>query len=184
MTEKETLEKLKKIASEWEDSFNGHAIELKKKRLLDAINSPEFLEVQKAYKEETEQYKLDNNEWWNNLTEEEREKAFYAVCTRIHKGDIVKNGSYRYVLYQIFGFDMSMYNVGIDCGYMDIHNLLFGGVELKKMTDAKQISIAQNNTEHTTTINENQNITIKLKEDDNKIEIVVNNLPKTFDNAV
>ena len=36
---------------------------------------------------------------------------------------------------------MSMYGVGMDCGYMDIHNLLFGGIELQKMTDAKKISI-------------------------------------------
>ena len=183
MTEEETPEKLKEIAGNWEESFNGHAVELKKKRLLDAINSPEFIAAQKAYKEATEQYEADNNEWWDKLTEAEREKAFYAVCKRIHKGDIVKNGSYRYVLYQIFGFDMSMYGVGMDCGYMDIHNLLFGGVELKKMTDAKIISIKQDGIEHTATLEANQNISIKLKDDDNKIEIIINNLPKTFDNA-
>jgi len=183
MTEEETPEKLKEIAGNWEESFNGHAVELKKKRLLDSINSPEFIAAQKAYKEATEQYEADNDEWWDKLSEEEREKAFYAVCKRIHKGDIVKNGSYRYVLYQIFGFDMSMYGVGMDCGYMDIHNLLFGGTELKKMTDAKIISIKQDGIEHTATLEENQNISIKLKEDDNKIEIIIHELPKTYDNA-
>jgi len=51
------------------------------------------------------------------------------------------------------------------------------------MTDAKIISIKQDGIEHTATLEANQNISIKLKEDDNKIEIIINNLPKTFDNA-
>ena len=49
-TEEETPEKLKEIAGNWEESFNGHAVELKKKRLLDAINSPEFIAAQKHTK--------------------------------------------------------------------------------------------------------------------------------------
>jgi len=183
MTADETPEKLKEIASNWEESYNGHAVELKKKRLLDAINSPEFIAAQKAYKEATEQYEADNNEWWDKLSEEDREKAFYAVCKRIHKGDYEKNGSYRYVLYQVFGFDMSMYGVGMDCGYMDLHNAIFGGIELKKMSKAKEITIKQDGIEHKAVLEEHQNISIKLKDDDNKIEITINNLPKTFDDA-
>jgi len=181
MTEEETPEKLKEIASNWEDSYNGHAVEHKKKRLLDSINSPEFIAVQKAYKEASEQYEADNNEWWDKLSEEEREKAFYAVCKRIHKGDYEKNGSYRYVLYQVFGFDMSMYGVGMDCGYMDIHNSIFGGIELRKMSEAKEITIRQDGIEHQIIVDEHQNVSVQLKDDDNKIEIIINNLPKTFD---
>jgi len=183
MTNEETPEKLKEIASNWEESYNGHAVELKKKRLLDAINSPEFLEVQKAYKEATDQYEAENDEWWDNLSEEEREKAFYAICKRLHKGDYVKQGSYRYVLYQVFGFDMSMYGVGMDCGYMDLHNAIFGGLELKKMCEAREITIRQDGIEHQIVVDEHQNLSIKLKDDDNKLEIIINNLPKPFDKS-
>jgi len=183
MTDNETPDELKKIADNWQESFNGHDVELKKKRLIDVIESPEWLEAQRAYKEATEQYEADTDDWWEKLSEEDRERAFYSVCKRIHKGDYEKQGSYRYVLYQIFGFDMSMYGVGMDCGYMDIHNAIFGGLELKKMSQAKEITIRQDGVEHTAIVEEHQNISIKLKDDDNKIEIIINNLPKTFDNA-
>jgi len=79
------------------------------------------------------EYEAKNDAWWNGLTEEERENAFYAVCKRIRKADIVDNGSYRYGLYDVFGFDLGMYARGMDCGYMDIHNALFSGEELSRM---------------------------------------------------
>ena len=60
--------------------------------------------------------------WWNDLTEQEREWAFYSVCKRIHQGEIREKGSYRYILYDIFGFDKKMYYSGIECGFMAIHN--------------------------------------------------------------
>jgi hypothetical protein len=78
-------------------------------------------EMQAAKKE----YEVENDAWWNGLTEKERQDAFYAVCKRIYQGDIVDRGTYRYVLYDVFGFDAGMYGAGMDCGYMTIHNSLF-----------------------------------------------------------
>ena len=78
-------------------------------------------------------YEHNNDTWWNGLTEKEREDAFYAVCKRIHNGDIIQNGTYRYVLYDVFGFDPGMYGAGMDCGYMAIHNAIAEGEELQRM---------------------------------------------------
>ena len=64
--------------------------------------------------------KLDD--WWNSLPEHEREWAFYSVVKRIYQGEIVDKGTYRYVLYDIFGFDAGMYALGMDCGFMALHN--------------------------------------------------------------
>jgi len=66
---------------------------------------------------------------------------------------------------------------------MDLHNAIFGGIELNKMSQAKEITIKQDGIEHKAILEEHQNISIKLKDDDNKIEIIINNLPKTFDDA-
>jgi hypothetical protein len=71
---------------------------------------------------EQQRYEAEVESWWNSLSEEDRERAFYAVVSRIVKGDIVDRGSYRYVLYQVFGFDAHMYMRGMDCGYMTLHN--------------------------------------------------------------
>jgi hypothetical protein len=72
-----------------------------------------------------EQYEAENDAWWNGLTEKERQDAFYAVCKRIYQGDIVDQGTYRYVLYNVFGFGPEMYGAGMDCGYMEIHNSIW-----------------------------------------------------------
>ena len=68
------------------------------------------------------QYEAENDAWWDGLTEKEREDAFYAVVKRIHKAEIKDQGSYRYALYDVFGFDMNMYMSGMNCGFLDLHN--------------------------------------------------------------
>jgi hypothetical protein len=65
------------------------------------------------------------NAYWDSLSYEQKLFAFYSVCKRIHEGDIKDQGSYRYVLYDVFGFDFDAYMVGMECGYMDIHNAIF-----------------------------------------------------------
>jgi hypothetical protein len=87
------------------------------KKLLDEMDAlgQEMQAVKKAYE-------VENDAWWNDLTEKERQDAFYAVCKRIFQGDIVDRGTYRYVIYDVFGFGPEMYAAGMDCGYMAIHN--------------------------------------------------------------
>lgn len=74
----------------------------------------------------------DADAFWNGLSYDDRLKAFHSVCKRIHQGDIVDRGSYRYVLYQVFGFQPDAYVVGMDCGYLDIHNEVGHRDELDK----------------------------------------------------
>lgn len=73
---------------------------------------------------ERKDYETKNNEWWNSLSEEEKEDAFYAVVKRIHKAEFIDKGSYRWALYDVFGFDPGMYSRGMDCGFMDLHNAI------------------------------------------------------------
>ena len=60
--------------------------------------------------------------FWNSLSYEDKCNAFHAVVSKIFQGDIQKKGSYRYVLYDVFGFGPDMYIRGMDCGYMALHN--------------------------------------------------------------
>jgi hypothetical protein len=86
-------------------------------------------EAQQTFQQRTKQLAQEDYEWWNALPYEERLKAFRCVCRRIQQGDIVERGSYRHVLYEVFGFDADAYVDGMDCGYMDIHNLISRGFE-------------------------------------------------------
>jgi hypothetical protein len=81
-------------------------------------------ELRQSVQERTKQLALEDYEWWNALPYEERLRAFRSVCRRIQQGDVIERGSYRHVLYEVFGFDADAYVDGMDCGYMDIHNLI------------------------------------------------------------
>jgi hypothetical protein len=72
--------------------------------------------------ESRKQHEKENDAWWDGLTEKEREDAFYAVVKRICKAELKDRGSYRYALYDVFGFDMNMYTRGMECGFIDLHN--------------------------------------------------------------
>jgi hypothetical protein len=74
------------------------------------------------YKEVADNYEQDANTWWDALSEEDRLLAFYSVCKRIHKGELEDQGSYRHVLYSVFGFGPEAYAIGMECGFLEIHN--------------------------------------------------------------
>ena len=71
--------------------------------------------------------------FWNSLSYEDKCNAFHAVVSKIFQGDIREKGSYRYVLYDVFGFSPDMYTRGMDCGYMALHNAIFDGETLVEM---------------------------------------------------
>lgn len=60
--------------------------------------------------------------FWDGLSYEDKCNAFHAVVSRIFDGEIKEKGSYRYVLYDIFGFGPDMYVRGMNCGFMALHN--------------------------------------------------------------
>lgn len=70
--------------------------------------------------------------FWGSLSKKQQLQAFYSVCKRIFKGDIEEQGTYRYVLYDVFGFDSDAYMLGMDCGYNSIHNLIYRGLQAEE----------------------------------------------------
>lgn len=92
-----------------------------------------FWEMQEEFAEKVKQgadrFDRESDEFWNNLTYEQKLNAFHSVCKRIYKGDVVEGRSYRGVLYDIFGFEPDAYLVGMECGYMELHNYIQDGVE-------------------------------------------------------
>ena len=71
----------------------------------------------------TDTTKIRNDIWWNDLSQEEREDAFYAVTKRIFQGVIWDQMSYDTILTEVFGIDGKA-DVGRDSGYYAIHNAL------------------------------------------------------------
>jgi hypothetical protein len=117
-----------------------------KKSLLDAI-AQESEEFEKL----TIQEEFEMDQWWNNLSQEDQMRAFYSVVKRLVKGDITDGGSYRYVLYDVFGFGAESYMLGMNCGYMTLHNSIYTQQEMRELRDrelaAKGIKVEMINLE-------------------------------------
>ena len=94
---------------------------------------PEKLESLRAELEQARQeYEKGVDSFWHGLSYEDRLKAFYAVTKLIYKADVEDRGSYRYALYDVFGFGADAYIIGMDSHYFDLHNLLFDATSKRK----------------------------------------------------
>lgn len=81
-------------------------------------------DLREAQEKASTKYESEAESFWDSLSYDDKLKCFYSVCKRIHKGDIEDRGTYRYVLYEIFGFEPDAYAVGMMCGYLNIHNAI------------------------------------------------------------
>ena len=134
----------------------------------------ELSDISQQFEKARLEREADNDAWWKELTEEERENAFYAVCKRIHKGDIVDNGSYRYVLYDTFGFDHGMYVDGMNCGYMAIHNAIFDGEELQRMKGVTRFEVIdENGRSYTKYLKDGERVKYSLQDDDRTLKVFI-----------
>jgi hypothetical protein len=92
---------------------------------MDEDSLQKLHDFSKVFNEAMDKLEKDQEEYWNSLTKEQQLSAFCAVARRIHKGDIVDKGSYRYVLYDVFEFGPEAYAPAQLAGYLDIHNSIF-----------------------------------------------------------
>ncbi len=88
------------------------------KAMLELADSSNlFMQAMNEIKEDEETY-------WRSLSKEQQLCCFNSVVRRIHKGDVELHGSYRYVLYDVFGFGPEAYARAQMAGYLDIHNMI------------------------------------------------------------
>jgi hypothetical protein len=90
--------------------------------LLEALEETRktFNQVMKELEDKSEQY-------YNSLTKEQQLDVFCAISRRIYRGEIEQQGSYRYVLYDVFGFGTEAYAQAQCAGYLAIHNSIYSG---------------------------------------------------------
>jgi hypothetical protein len=141
----------------------------KQSEALDALT-----ELSQEMEKTRKQYEADNDDWWNGLTEQEREDAFYAVCKRIHQAELQDRGTYRYALYDVFGFDISMYGRGMDCGYMAIHNAIFDGEDLQAMKGVTRFEVIDDNGRtYVKYLNKEEGIFYALQDDNRTLKVFI-----------
>lgn len=141
----------------------------KKKELFSALD-----EIREAQQAAHAEYEAKNDTWWNGLTEDEREEAFYAVCKRIFEARVKENRSYRGTLYDVFGFDPGMYGRGMDCGYMSLHNIIYDGLELEAMKGVNRFEVIdEEGRTYVNHLNDDQRIKFSLQDDDRTLKVFI-----------
>ena len=140
------------------------------KKALDAL-----AEMGQEMEKHRKVYEAKVTDWWENqLTEKEREDAFYAVCQRIHKADIKDGGSFRHALYTVFGFDPGMYGQGMQCGYMAIHNAICDGEDYQKMRAVNRFEVIdENGRSYTKYLDKDEGIKYNLQDDDRTLKVFI-----------
>jgi hypothetical protein len=122
-----------------------------------------------------EQYEQELDSWWDNLTEKEREDAFYSVIKRMYKAEVIDRGSYRWALYDVFGFDPGMYGAGMDCGYMALHNIIFEGLDFEKMRSVDRLEVIdEDGRAYVRGIGQVKRLKFELQDDSCTLKIFVN----------
>jgi hypothetical protein len=130
---------------------------------------------------EDERLRLESKieSWWGNLTEQEREWAFYSVCKRIHKAEIKDKGSYRWALYDVFGFDANMYMQGMDCGFMQLHNVIGDGVEYNAMRGVNRLEVIDSTGRaYTKYLKDDEKVRYSLQDDDRTLKVFIDEVTK------
>ena len=137
----------------------------------------ELSDMSQEFENADKQRDAENDAWWESLTEKERQDAFYAVCKRIHEGDVVKSGSYRYVLYDVFGFDNSMYVDGMRCNYMEIHNAISDGEDYQKMRGVNRVEVIdKDGRSYIKYLDRNEGIKYALQDDDRTLKVFIDKI--------
>ena len=81
-------------------------------------------ELSELFNNAMNEIEQQHEEYWNSLTKEQQLAAFCAVSRRIHQGELVDQGSYRHVLYGVFGWGPEAYAPAQLAGYLEIHNAI------------------------------------------------------------
>jgi hypothetical protein len=140
-----------------------------KNKFLDTMT-----EIGQEMEKARDEYEKQNEAWWNGLSVQEREDAFYAVCKRIWQADGIDNGTYRYALYDVFGFDPGMYGRGMDCGYMAIHNAIFDGEELQKMNAVNRFEVIdEKGRTYVNHLEPEQSVKFSLQDDNKTLKVFI-----------
>lgn len=77
--------------------------------------------VQKSNKRKQENFEREEMKY-NGLSHEDRLDIFCAIARRLYQGEIESRCTYRYVLYDILGFNPEAYSRAQDAGFFALHN--------------------------------------------------------------
>lgn len=87
--------------------------------------------------------KNETDKWWDSLSEDERKKAFFSVCSRIYESEIIDRGSYKFILYDKFDFTEGpdTYKLGTDSGFKALHDRIADVIGQDGTSDVETVEL-------------------------------------------
>ena len=85
----------------------------------------------------------DHSKFWNSLSKDDQLKAFCSVMRLLHKAELEEHGSYRYTLYDVFGFGSESYVQAQVSGFLAIHNAIWDGARLHSLIDKLEAKVVE-----------------------------------------
>ena len=89
------------------------------------MSNSDLESIAQAFREAADAYKKESEEYWDSLSKDDQLKVFCAVTRRICKGELDDEGTYRWVLYDVFGFGPEAYVPAQMAGYLELHNSIY-----------------------------------------------------------
>ena len=99
-------------------------------------------ELSNSFQRWEQELEEDHDKFWNGLSKDDQLKAFCSVMRRLHKAEIEEHGTYRYTLYDVFGFGHESYVEAQVSGFLAIHNAIWDGERLSKLIDRLEDRVA------------------------------------------
>ena len=134
-------------------------------------------EMDKAWREDLAEYEQDVKDWWwHELSQQQREDAFYYVMSKLHQAKIADYRSYRGMLYDVFGFQPHMYRMGMECGAFAISNALHDAKEYGAMQSVTRVEVIDSNgRSYSKWLDESESVCYSLQDDDKTLKIFIDN---------
>jgi len=79
-------------------------------------------EASRIFNETMDEIEVEQESYWNSLSKDDQLKVFCSVMRRLKKAELDDQGSYRYCLYEVFGFGSESYAQAQLAGYLALHN--------------------------------------------------------------
>jgi len=138
----------------------------------------ELSDITQKFEKMQQEYEAQNDDWWeNHLTEKEREDAFYAVVKRIHKAELQDKGTYRWALYEVFGFGPGMYKAGMDCGFMALHNAIGDGEDYQAMRGVNRFEVIdESGRAYVKYLDNDEAIRYNLQDDERTLKVFIDKI--------
>jgi hypothetical protein len=122
-----------------------------------------------------EEHRIDT--WWDGLSEQEREDAFYSVCKRIYQAEIKDRGTYRWALYDVFKFGPNMYMQGMDCGFMALHNAIGDGEDYQAMRSVNRFEVIdKSGRAYTKYLDKGEGIKYSIQDDNRTLKVFIDDM--------